>query len=158
LDDREGLKPGAKYYEWEGKGVPVRLEIGPRDLDQSQVVMARRTGGKKTPVPLEGLAGVVESVLLDIQNGLLEAARERREANSVRGVSKHQLVEFMGGAGGFAYGGYCGSEDCETAVKEVTKATVRVLPDPEFRSDPAPATCAWCGEKAIAEAMWARAY
>jgi prolyl-tRNA synthetase len=93
-----------------------------------------------------------------VQAGLLEAARERREANSIRGVTKDDLVEFMAGEGGFAYGGYCGDESCEAAVKEKTKATIRLLPDPEFRTDPAPGSCAWCGRKAVTEAVWATAY
>ncbi len=89
---------------------------------------------------------------------MLEAARERREANSVRGVTKETLIELMDGPGGFAYGGFCGSAECEAAVKDRTKATIRVLPDPEFRSAQAPARCAWCGTPAVAEAVWARAY
>ncbi len=157
LDDREGLKPGAKYYEWEGRGVPIRLEIGPRDLEKEQVVLARRTGGKE-PVPLGGLITAVQSALSEIQVGLLDAAGRRQEANSVRGVTKDQLIEFMNGRGGFAYGGYCGDATCEAAVKEQTTATIRVLPDRDFRSDPPPSTCAWCSGKALSEAVWAKAY
>jgi prolyl-tRNA synthetase len=157
LDDRDGMKPGAKYYEWESRGVPVRLEVGPRDVEKQHTMLARRTGGK-APVPMAGIADSVQTALDEIQTGLLEAARERRDANSVRGVTKDQLVELMNGAGGFAYGGYCGDEQCEAAIKEGTKATIRVLPDEEFRSDTAPATCVWCGKKAEAEAVWARAY
>jgi prolyl-tRNA synthetase len=76
----------------------------------------------------------------------------------VRGVSKDDLIALMEGPGGFAYAGYCGDDTCEKAIQERTKATTRVLPDEEFRSDPAPATCVWCGRKAVAEAVWARAY
>jgi prolyl-tRNA synthetase len=157
VDDRDGMKPGAKYYEWEARGVPVRLEVGPRDVEKAQAMLARRTGGK-TPVPMAGLVEGVRSALDEIQAGLLHSARERREANSIRGVTKQRLVEFLEGDGGFAYGGFCGSEECEFAIKESTKATVRVLPDAEFRSDPAPDACVWCGKPAVAEAMWARAY
>ena len=157
LDDRDGMKPGAKYYEWESRGIPVRLEVGPRDVEKQHTMLARRTGGK-APVPMEGIADSVQAALDEIQVGLLQAARERRDANTIRGVTKDQLVEMMNGAGGFAYGGYCGDEACETAIKEATKATIRVLPDEEFRSDSAPATCVWCGKKAEVEAVWARAY
>jgi prolyl-tRNA synthetase len=157
LDRREGMKPGAKYYEWEAKGVPVRLDIGPRDLAAGQATLARRTGGK-APVALTAVVATVMAALDEMQAGLLKAARERREANSVRGVTKDQLIELMNGAGGFAYGGFCGNVQCENGVKEATKATVRVLPDEEFRSNPAPAKCAWCGQKAITEAVWAKAY
>jgi prolyl-tRNA synthetase len=157
VDAREGMKPGAKYYEHEGRGVPLRLEIGPRDVAQGQVMMARRTGGKN-PAPLAGLAAAVAGELAAIQQHLLDAARERREANSRRGVTKSELIDMMKGAGGFAYGGFCGGEACEMAIKDETKATVRVLPDPEFQSPTAPATCAWCGQPSRVEAVWAKAY
>ena len=157
LDEREGMKPGAKYYEWESRGVPVRLEVGPRDVDKAQAMLARRTGGKE-PVSLAGLDAGVRTALDEIQDTLLAAARDRREANTFRGVEKDRLIEIMDGPGGFAFGGYCGSDACEVAIQEHTKATTRVLPDEEFRSDPAPATCAWCGKKAVVEAVWARGY
>jgi prolyl-tRNA synthetase len=157
VDARDGMKPGAKYYEWEGRGVPLRLELGPRDLGQGQVTAARRAGGK-SPLPLDGLGAGVTKALEEIQDGLLRAARERREANSVRGVTRDQLIALMEGAGGFAYGGFCGDATCEQAIKERTKATIRVLPDPEFRSPTPPARCAWCDRPAHAEAVWARAY
>jgi prolyl-tRNA synthetase len=157
LDDRDGMTPGAKYYAWEARGTPLRIELGPRDLKQSQVMVARRTGGK-TAVPLSGLADAVREALTATQAALFEVARARREANSVRGVTKGQLVELMNGRGGFAYGGFCGDETCENAIKAETKATVRVLPDEEFRSHPAPNACVWCGRTAVGEAVWARAY
>ena len=157
LDVREGMKPGAKYYEWEGRGVPLRLEVGPKDVARGQVFAARRTGGK-APIPMAGLAEGVKAALDEIQAGLYEAARARREAATRRGVSKDELVEMMAGPGGFAYGGYCGGVECETAIKDATKATVRVLPDEEFRSSPAPARCVWCGKPSVIEAVWAKAY
>jgi prolyl-tRNA synthetase len=157
LDDRDGMKPGAKYYEWEGRGVPIRLEIGPRDVSQGQAMLARRTGGK-LPVKLTEIAGAVRATLDTLQREMFEAARQRREQNSVRGVTRQQLIDLMEGAGGFAYGGFCGDEKCEMEIKEATKATVRVLPDPEFRSKPAPTKCTWCDRPATTEAVWARAY
>ena len=157
LDDRDGMKPGAKYYEWEGRGVPIRLEIGPRDVSQGQAMLARRTGGK-SPVKLSELEGAVRATLDTMQREMLDTARTRREKNSVRNVSKEQLIELMEATAGFAYGGFCGSAECETAIKEATKATIRVLPDPEFRSKPEPAKCVWCGKPANTEAVWARAY
>src|SRR3989440_425217 len=157
LDARDSLKPGAKYFEWEAKGVPLRLEIGPRDVAAGQVMMARRTGGK-APAKLDGLGAVVRKTLDEIQATLFQAAKDRREAHSIRGVTKQQFLEFMKGVGGFAYGGFCGSPECEAEVKQQTGATVRVLPDPEFRSAEAPKTCLWCGKPSVAEAVWAQAY
>ena len=157
LDLRDNLKPGAKYYEWEALGVPVRLEIGPRDIAAGQVMLARRTGGK-APVPLAGVVSAAQAALDEIQAALLAAARERREKNSVRGVTKAQFIDLMKGPGGFAYGGFCGGAGCEAEIKEQTAATVRVLPDPEFRSAEVPKACMWCGKPSIAEAVWAQAY
>ncbi len=122
FDERESMKPGAKYFEWEGLGVPVRLEIGPRDLASGQVVLARRTGGKAS-VPRQNVVEAVTNALDEIQAALFAAARERREKNSIRGAT-----------------------------------TIRVLPDPEFRSKEAPKTCMWCGAPSVAEAVWAQAY
>jgi len=151
------MKPGAKYFEWEALGVPVRLEIGPRDLASSQVVLARRSGAKG-PVALQSVTGSVTTALDEIQQALLAAARERREKNSIRGATKGQFLEFMKGGGGFAYGGFCGSPTCEAEIKTQTNATIRVLPDPEFRSKEVPKQCMWCDAPSIAEAVWAQAY
>jgi prolyl-tRNA synthetase len=157
LDLRENLKPGAKYFEWEALGVPVRLEIGPRDLAAGQAMLARRTGGK-APAPLAGVVGAVTTALEEIQRALFAAAQVRREQASVRGVTKAQFVDLMKGAGGFAYGGFCGGAACEAEIKEQTGATIRLLPDAEFRSPEPPKTCMWCGRPSVAEAVWAQAY
>ena len=157
LDLRDTMKPGAKYFEWEALGVPVRLEIGPRDLASGQVILARRTGGKG-PVPLQGVTDSVTKALEEIQTLLLFTARERREKNSIRGATKAQFLEFIKGSGGFAYGGFCGNPNCEAEIKQETNATIRVLPDPEFRSKEAPKTCMWCDAPSVAEAVWAQAY
>jgi prolyl-tRNA synthetase len=158
LDAREGIKPGAKYYEWEGRGVPFRLEVGPRDVASGSVVLARRTGGKKESLPMDGLAGKLIPAMDQLQSDLFEAARARREAATLRGATREQLIERMQGEGGFVYAGFCGSNTCEAEIKEQTKATIRILPDKEFRSPVAPTTCVWCGSPSVAEAVWAKAY
>lgn len=95
-----------------------------------------------------------------MQAYLLDAAKARREANSVRGATKAVLLEKMkgDGGGGFVFGGFCGSATCEAEIKAETKATIRVLPDPEFQSPEKPVTCLWCGAPSVAEAVWAKAY
>ena len=160
VDDREGMKPGAKYYEWEARGVPFRFEIGPRDLQNGVVTMKRRTGGDKEAVPFAGLAERMHQEIEMMQAYLLDQAKARREANSVRGATKAVLLEKMKGegGGGFVYGGFCGGPTCEAEIKAETKATVRVLPDPEFQSPVKPTTCLWCGAPSVAEAVWAKAY
>ena len=158
LDGREGIKPGAKYYEWEGRGVPLRLEVGPRDVAANSVMLARRTGGKKETLPMEGLAGRLLSALDRFQADLFTTALARREAASLRGASKEQFIARMENEGGLVYGGFCGRGSCEAEIKEKTKATVRVLPDLEFRSPVAPTQCLWCGGSSVVEAVWAKAY
>jgi prolyl-tRNA synthetase len=159
VDAREGLKPGAKYYDWEMRGIPLRLELGPRDLQNQQGVLVRRDTKEKRPVPLASL-GAVAAETLDIQQAaMLAAALARREANSVRGaISYDRFRELMEGDGAFVFTGFCGSHACEAQIKEDTKATVRVLPDDEFRSAEAPTTCMHCGGTATTEALWAKAY
>jgi prolyl-tRNA synthetase len=162
LDLRDTMKPGAKYFEWEAKGVPLRLEIGPRDVSQGQVTAARRGASRetgKTALPLDGrLVAAIGTVLTDIQAALFSAARERRDANTIRGATRQQFLERMTGAGGFVYAAFCGSAACEDQIKAETGATVRVLPDPEFRSPELSKTCMWCGAPSVAEALWAQAY
>jgi prolyl-tRNA synthetase len=158
VDARLGMKPGAKYYEWEGRGVPLRLEIGPRDVASGSVVLARRTGGKKETLPLDGLSARLASLMDRFQSELLETAKARREAASLRGATKEQFIAKMENEGGLVYGGFCGRGECEAEIKEQTKATIRVLPDEEFRSSVVPAKCMWCGRPSVAEAVWAKAY
>jgi len=158
-DAREGIKPGAKYYEWEGRGVPLRLELGPRDLANQTVMLARRTGGPKEALPLAGLAARLHQEMERMQVALFEAARTRREAASLRGPkSKQEFIDFLEGTGGFVYAGWCGDPAVEAEIKEQTKATIRVIPDEEFRSAEEPAKCIWTGRPATAEVVWAKAY
>src|SRR5687768_6457962 len=159
VDARDGMKPGAKYYEWELRGIPLRMELGPRDIDANQAVLVRRDSGEKRPVSLDGLGATVQELLERIQSDMFAAARERLEANSVRGdLSWDGFKEIVEGKGGFIFAGWCGSAECEAKIKEETKATIRVLPDAEFRSAQAPASCVRCGNAATAEALWAKAY
>jgi prolyl-tRNA synthetase len=158
LDTRDGMKPGAKYYEWEGRGVPLRLEVGPRDVAAGSVVLARRTGGKKETLAMDGIVGRVTAAMDKLQADLFAAALARREAATLRGATKEQFIARMENEGGLVYAGFCGSGTCEAEIKEQTKATIRVLPDEEFRSPVPPTKCLWCGRPSVAEAVWAKAY
>jgi prolyl-tRNA synthetase len=159
LDDRDGVKPGAKYYEWELKGIPLRLELGPRDLAKNQGVLVRRDTREKRPVSLDTIGEDTAEMLIRIQEDMLIAARERREANSIRDrITYDKFRQIMEGDGAFVYAGWCGNPACEAEIKEETKATIRVLPDEEFRSAEAPTHCLKCGNHARVEALWAKAY
>jgi prolyl-tRNA synthetase len=163
VDERDNLTPGAKFYDWETRGVPFRVEIGPKDLAKQQVVLVRRlvADGEERKLFLseDELKGSLGRRLEEFQEWLLERARERREANSYRGIDNYERFrEIIEGPGGFVYTGWCGSADCEAKVKDETKATIRVLPDEEFRSPEAPGRCVVCSGDAVSEAVWARAY
>ncbi len=159
IDDRVGMKPGAKYYEWELKGIPIRMEIGPRDIDANTAVLVRRDTGVKQTFSLNTIGEDIQDMLSSIQEEMLIAARDRREKNSIREpITYDRFREIMEGDGAFVYAGWCGSAACETQIKEETKATIRVLPDEEFRSAVAPTSCLLCGSDAVAEALWAKSY
>src|SRR5690606_36827050 len=162
-DAGDTLKPGPKFYEWERKGVPLRVEIGPKDMDAQQLTVVTRLEldgiPRKEAVPESQATSVISARLDDYQRALFDRALARREANTHRGVTDYaKFREIIEGDGGFVFAGWCGSADCEARVKEETKATIRVLPDEEFRSGEAPQSCLVCGAAAQHEAVWARAY
>ncbi|HEX8363154.1 MAG TPA: proline--tRNA ligase [Longimicrobium sp.] len=163
IDDREKMTPGAKFFEWENKGVPFRIEVGPKDIAKGQVVLARRVLGegeeRKQFLPEAEVTGSMQQRLEEYHTFLLERARARRDANSYRDVADYERFRaIMEGEGGFVYAGWCGSAGCEERVKEETKATIRCLPFEEFRSPTPPSTCLACGGAPQHEAVWARAY
>ncbi|MEJ7809213.1 MAG: proline--tRNA ligase [Gemmatimonadaceae bacterium] len=159
VDTRENMTPGAKYYEWELRGVPIRIELGPRDLAANQAVLVRRDTRQKQSVSLDTVGEEAETVLEAMQEDMLAAARERREQFSRRGkISYGEFKDVMAGDGAFVYAGWCESAACETEIKEETKATIRVLPDEEFQSADTPTECLKCGRGATTEALWAKAY
>jgi prolyl-tRNA synthetase len=159
VDAREGMRVGEKYYHWEMQGVPLRVEVGPRDLAANQCVVARRDTRQKGTYSLDGLASTIGALLDEIQMSMFNEARERREAHSVREpVTYDRFREIIEGEGAFVYAGWNGDPAVEAKIKEETKATIRVLPDEEFRSPEKPKRCMVTGEPAKAEALWARAY
>jgi prolyl-tRNA synthetase len=163
IDDRDNLTSGAKFYEWELKGVPFRIEIGPKDMAKEQLVIARRVteegADRKEFLPEAEVISSLPARIEEFQTWLLERARRRREENSHRGVTEYSAFrEIIEGVGGFVYTGWCGMSECEEKVKEDTKATIRVIPDPEFRSADAPEKCIVCGMASENEVVWARSY
>jgi prolyl-tRNA synthetase len=159
VDDRIGIKPGNKYYHWETRGIPLRLEIGPRDLASGSGMLVRRDTREKRPMAFDRLKEDLPAILDQIQDDMLAAARARLEANSIRErISYDRFKEIMDGPGAFVYAGWNGDPAVEARVKEETKATIRVIPDAEFRSPEAPTTCMVTGEPAKYEVIWARSY
>lgn len=163
VDDRDHLNPGAKYWEWERKGVPFRIEIGPKDLEKGQLCLVKRVreeGEDRKRFVAEGEAiAALPGELEAFQGELLARARARREANSHRGVrSVGELKEILDGPGGFVYTGWSGDPAVEARIKEETKATLRCIPDPDFRSAEAPSHCIGGDAPSKMEVVWAKAY
>jgi prolyl-tRNA synthetase len=158
VDARHGIKPGAKYYEWELRGIPLRMEVGPRDLASNQAVLVRRDTRAKKTVSLDAIGEEIDELLQQMQRDMLTAARDRLDARSHRGDISYDRFKEVIEDGGFVYAGWNGDPKVEAQVKEETKATIRVIPDEEFRSADAPTRCMVTGEPAKHEVVWARAY
>ncbi len=155
LDDSEANTPGWKFAEWEMRGVPLRLEIGPKDIDTSQVVLARRDTREKLPTAMAGLAASVTTLLEAIQRSLYERALRFREDHTQRVTSYDEFKQVMEGRPGFVIAGWCGAAGCEAQIKADTQATLRNIP---FTGGPATGTCVRCGNQSIGEAWFAKAY
>jgi prolyl-tRNA synthetase len=157
VDDREEMTPGWKFNEWELRGVPLRIEIGPRDVEKQSVVLARRdVPGRegKTFVPMTGLPDAVGQMLDTIQADMLAAATSFRDANIVQPKDYAELIEAVADNWARAY--WCGDPECEIKIKDDTKATSRNIPlDQEGAG---PGVCIVCGQPAETWAYWARAY
>jgi prolyl-tRNA synthetase len=154
LDEREEHRPGYKFAEWELRGVPIRLEIGPRDLDADSVTVVRRDDGSRETVAAGATARIL-GLLDEIQRALLDDATSFADAHTFRAATYDELRALLADPGGFVVGAWCGSDECEADVKAATKATIRYLPlEPVAPEQP----CVVCGRSAADEATWAIAY
>jgi prolyl-tRNA synthetase len=155
LDASEENSPGWKFAEWELRGVPLRLEIGPKDLEKAQVFSARRDTRAKAPIPMADLATRVPALLEEIQRALLARARAFREAHTTRVETWAEFDQAMAGRPGFVVASWCGRAECEAAIKAETQATLRNIP---LAEPPAPGRCVKCQEPSTAKAWFAKAY
>jgi prolyl-tRNA synthetase len=156
VDSREGYTPGWKFNYWEMKGVPLRIEIGPRDVERGEVVLARRDRpGRegKTFVPLDGLAQRVPALLEEIQAQLLSRAQGFLAQNTMVPTSYEQFKAAV--AEGFVRAYWCGDDDCEAHIQEETQATTRCIPLDQPQES---GNCIYCGKPAEEMAIFARAY
>ncbi len=156
LDDRDAYTPGWKFSEWELRGVPLRLEIGPKDIEKSSVLVARRDTREKQAVPMDGLVGQVRGLLDDIQRNLFERALKFREEHTLRVDGYEAFKHAMEGRPGFVIAPWCGAADCEAQIKTDTQATIRNMP---MTAEPVSGRrCVRCDNPAQAEAWFAKAY
>jgi prolyl-tRNA synthetase len=164
LDEREGFSPGWKFNDWEMRGVPVRVELGPKDVAKQAAMLARRDKpGRegKVSAPLADLAGTIEELLADIHQSLYDKALAFRRANTHEPGSYDDFKKAV--ETGFAFAHWCGSGECEEKIKEETRATMRCIPlDPAAIMGTAggagTGTCVRCGKPAKDRAIFARAY
>jgi prolyl-tRNA synthetase len=157
VDDREGMTPGFKFNEWELRGVPLRIEIGPRDVEQASVVLARRDiPGRpgKSSAPMAGLTDAVAYMLDTIQTAMLSRATAFRDAHLHEAETYEQLKEIV--VDGWAKAYWCGDPACEARIKDDTKATSRNIPLDQGGAGAG--VCVVCSEPAEEWAYWARAY
>ena len=156
LDADESQTPGWKFSEYEMRGVPLRLEIGPKDIEKSSVFAARRDTRVKASIPMEGLTDAITALLADIQKSLLERARTFREEHTSNADSYDALKAAMEGRPGFVIAPWCEEAQCEADIKAETQATIRNIP---FGYEQAPdKPCIKCGKPAKVSAWFAKAY
>ncbi|MBM7583792.1 prolyl-tRNA synthetase [Bacillus pakistanensis] len=153
--DASDKKPGWKFNEYEMKGIPLRLEVGPKEIDKNQVVLVRRDTGEKFFVKLEGLRNNLEKLLDDIQTNLFARAKDHLLKNSQEAVSFEQFKSDLEAHSGFIKAMWCGGRDCEDKIKEETGATSRCIP---FEQQSLSTTCIYCTKPAKHMVYWAKAY
>jgi prolyl-tRNA synthetase len=155
LDDRDSVTPGFKFNDWELRGVPIRLELGPRDIARGQTVIVRRDTGQKEPVGLDELADRVGQLLQEIQDTVYKIALKFREDNTRQANDYSEFKEIMDSVGGFVWADWCGDPECELDFKNDTKATIRVIPLGGAKPE---GDCLRCGRKGVERAVFAKAY
>ena len=153
--DLSDKTPGWKFAEYEMKGIPVRLEIGPKDIENNSCVLVRRDTGEKISASLDGIEETIAKLLEDIQNNLFNKALEHRNEHTYTATDYDSFKEIVETKPGFVKSMWCGDEACENKIKEDTGATARCMP---FEQENLGETCVCCGKKAKTMVYWGRAY
>ena len=154
VDDREQYTPGWKYHEWEMKGVPLRVEIGPRDIQSKQVTVVRRDTGKKLAIPEADAVNQIIEILSDIQNSLYRKAREIETSLTTEAHDMDEFKRLISSKGGFVKAFLSDNNDCEEKIKIETGATVRIVP----LTSTTTGNCVYCRAPGSREAVFARSY
>ncbi|MEM1563404.1 MAG: proline--tRNA ligase [Candidatus Bathyarchaeia archaeon] len=155
LDDRKEYTPGWKFNDWELKGVPLRIEIGPRDVKQGQVTIARRDTFEKQAVKEENLVERVQQLLEAIQSNLFNKAKKFLEEMITPVKTYDEFKQVLTAKGGFIKASWCGSQECEEKIKEETSATIRLIP---FEKEEPFSNCVYCGKEAKEVVYFAKSY
>jgi len=155
VDDRDQFRPGYKFNEWENRGVTIRIEIGPRELENNQVVLVRRDTGEKTLLPQEGLLDKIKELLEQIQSDLFNKAKTFRDANTLPEDDYEQFKKKIEEPGGFFRVHWCGSAECENQFQETSKATIRLIP---IDGEKEQGHCIVCGKPSEQRVLVAKSY
>ncbi|MEK6831718.1 MAG: proline--tRNA ligase [Thermoproteota archaeon] len=153
VDDRSELTPGYKFNDWELKGIPLRIEIGPKDIEKQQVILAKRYNREKISIGFSEIEKIV-TILDEIQKDMLKTARVKASENTIN-ISDYTEFKSKIGKGGFFNAYWCGKIECEEKIKEETGADIRVIP---FGSENTDGKCIYCQEQSIATPIFARGY
>jgi prolyl-tRNA synthetase len=157
LDDRDERNPGFKYNEWELKGVPLRIEVGPNEVEDGEATFVHRPDGEREVADREGITGSVDGALDTVYAKLYAAAEENLEENIREVHGRDEILGTVGRHGGYVKTGWCGDEDCEAEIKENVAAEIVLLPLDEDE-EPVHDTCGVCGEEAVETAYFAKNY
>jgi prolyl-tRNA synthetase len=155
VDRREDKTPGYKFNEWELKGIPIRLEIGPRDVAKGQVTLVRRDTGERENVSIASLQTAIPAILEEIQANLFMAAKRMLDENTKLVTTYAELKQRVETNAGFNLAYWCGNPECEARIKAETHATIRCIP---FQQPGEPGQCILCGNASTVLALFARAY
>ena len=153
--DASDKSPGWKFSEYEMRGVPVRIELGPKDIEKNQAVLVSRIDRSKTFVSLDHIEEELEALLDKIQGQMLAAAKENRDEKTSSAVTYEEFKQVVEEKGGFVKAMWCGDEACELKIKEDTTATSRCIP---FEQEQLADTCVCCGKPATKMVYWGKAY
>ena len=154
-DDSDNQRPGWKFAEYELKGVPVRIALGPRDLENNQVEIARRDTKEKTTVSMDGITETVSQLLLDIQSNLFNRAKKYRDEHITKVDSWDDFISTLDTKAGFVSAHWDGTPETEDKIKEMTKATIRCIP---LNNEQEAGTCILTGKPSVQRVLFARAY
>ena len=154
-DDKDNARPGWKFAEYELKGVPVRMAIGARDLEQNVVELARRDTREKSTVSLDGISDHIRQLLEDVQQAMFDKAQKFRDEHITEVNSKEEFIRLLDEKGGFLSAHWDGSSETEDAIKEATKATIRCIP---LNNKQEEGKCVWTGKPSSQRVLFARAY
>jgi prolyl-tRNA synthetase len=155
LDEREEYTPGWKFNEWELKGIPLRIEIGPKDIEKNQVVIARRDTNEKILVKEKDIVEKIKIFLEDIQKNLFKKAKKFLEEHITTVKNYKEFKEKLEKKGGFIRACWCGEENCEEKIKEETGATIRLIP---FEKEKIFSSCIYCEKEAKEVVYFAKSY